>query len=279
MDKLSELEMSQPTLERVIGMVHKHTGITMTDQKKSLLQGRLRRRMRALSLQTYEDYLNYVEKNIAEIQPFINIVTTNETSFFRTARIWEYFQLQFLPEWHKTNPGKVLKVWSAASSSGEEAYTIGICCHEFKLKNPGFDFKITGSDISTNVLEEAGGGVYEGRSIEIFRASNQLLFDKYLTKADDGFFKVNDLLKKYTEFRIHNLFDQPKDKKFFDIVFLRNVLIYFDSEDQEKVLKNISQSLQATGVLIIGESESLMRLDTPFIFQTACIYQTGKIND
>lgn len=276
MEEILEQEMDRPTLERVIGLVHKFTGITMSDQKKTLLQGRLRRRMRALSLFTYNEYLDYIAKNKDEVQAFINSVTTNETSFFRTERVWNFFQNEFLPDWYKKNPGRTLKVWSAASSSGEEAYTIIICCLEFKLLRPDFNFKISASDISTDVLKEAIEARYVQRSVEHFRNHNKFIFDKYLRLESDEVFAVKDELKKFAEFYVHNLFDPPKQKKNFDIVFLRNVLIYFEQKDQEKVLLNISEGLVDEGTLIIGESESLNRSETPFKYHLACVYKIEK---
>lgn len=266
-------EMDDKTLQRVIKKVHLLTGISMNRQKKPMMQSRLRRRMRELSLASYEEYMNYLDRTIDETQKFINIMTTNETFFFRTPRIWEYFQKEFLPEWHKNNPNGVLKIWSAASSSGEEGYSIAIACTEFKLKHPSFNFQVFGSDISSDVLEEATNAEYFEKSVEFLKRSQMPLFEKYFTVKAEKTYQVNAEIKKKVQFSSHNLFTVKKEQ--FDIVFLRNVLIYFSSEDQEIVLRNISKSLKNDGTLIIGESESLNRLNTSYEFKAACIYTFG----
>lgn len=263
-------EMSHEILLKVIDKVHKLTGITISEQKKTMLQSRLKKRMKLLSIATFEEYMNWLDRDKNEVQEFINVVTTNETSFFRTPRIWDYFQNEFLPEWYTKNPKGVLRLWSAAASSGEEAYSLAICCTEFKRKSPGFDFKILATDISTEVLNEAQKGVYNTRSVEFLRKSRPQLFEHYFTNGEEETFLITKDLKSKVQFTTHNLFTVKKEQ--FDIVFLRNVLIYFVAEDQEIVLKNVGKSLGANGALIIGESESLNRLDTPYEFKQACIY-------
>ncbi|AUN99232.1 protein-glutamate O-methyltransferase CheR [Bacteriovorax stolpii] len=267
-------DMGPVTIGRVIKKVYMLTGISMNEQKKTMLQSRMRRRMRELNIGSYDAYMDYLDKTPAETQNFINIMTTNETFFFRTPRVWEHFQKEFLPEWFKNNPNGVLKIWSAASSSGEEAYSIAISCNEFKLKNPSFDFKIMGSDISSDMLQEATAGTYAEKSIEFMRRSQPELFEKYFIKKEDKLFDVSGEIKKRVQFQPHNLFTVKKEM--FDIIFLRNVLIYFTGEDQEKVLKNVAKSLKEEGTLMIGESESLNRLDTPYEFKSACVYKLPK---
>jgi chemotaxis protein methyltransferase CheR len=263
-------EMSHETLLKVIGKVHTLTGITIAEQKKTMLQSRLKKRMRHLSIETFEDYMSFMEKDKDEVQEFINVVTTNETSFFRTPRIWEYFQNDFLPAWHAENPKGQLKLWSAAASSGEESFSLAICCTEFQRKHPTFNFKIFASDISTEVLAEAKKGVFPSRSVEFLRKSKPQLFDQYFVAGEEDTFKIIPDLKNKVQFEAHNLFKVKKEQ--YDIIFLRNVLIYFVAVDQEIVLKNVGKSLAEKGMLIIGESESLNRLDTPYEFKHACIY-------
>lgn len=270
-DQKAPEEMSHATLLKVIDKVHTLTGITITEQKKTMLQSRLKKRMRHLSIATFEDYMNWLEKDKDEVQEFINVVTTNETSFFRTPRIWEYFQNEFLPKWHAENPKGQLKLWSAAASSGEESYSLAICCTEFQRKHPTFNFKIFASDISTEVLAEAKKGVFNNRSVEFLKKSRPQLFDQYFVAGEEvDTFKIVPELKSKVQFDTHNLFKVKKEQ--YDIVFLRNVLIYFVAIDQEIVLRNIEKSLVEKGMLIIGESESLNRLDTPYEFHQACIY-------
>lgn len=266
-------EMDESTLEKFIKLVHLYTGITMSFSKKSLLQGRIRPRLKKLGLTTYQSYLDLISENKDERQEFINIVTTHETSFFRTARIWEYFCNEFLPAWFTENQNRSLKIWSAAASTGEESYTIAICCEEFREKNPKFDYQIIATDISTDVIETAKDGVYSGRSIENFK-SNNLLFKKYMIQGEDGF-KIKSNTKLKIKFGTHNLYHLSKESD-FDIVFIRNVLIYFKPSDQEIVLANIRQAMRNEGILILGESESLNALKTPFDYLVPLVYSAKR---
>jgi len=272
---IDQAELDGPSLEKILSLVHKLTGISMGVNKKTLIQGRLRPRIRKLGLASYDKYLDYLNTNKDEIQQFINLVTTNETSFFRTQRVWDYFIKDFLPNWWAANPKKTLKIWSGASSSGEEVYTIGICCEEFRIKNPGFNFQIFGSDISSDVVAVATKAEYAGRSIEVFKTSNRALFDKYMQPSGE-IFKIHPDVKLKIRFGVHNLFNLPKERNFYDIVFLRNVLIYFEPSDIEKVLANISKGLIFNGILIIGESESLSSLKTPFNYRQPLVYENGE---
>lgn len=267
-------EMSAATFSRVVAKIHLLTGITITEQKKTMVQSRLKKRMKTLSIASFDDYMSFLEKDKSETQEFINVVTTNETSFFRTPRIWEYFQNEYLPKWHAENPKTPLRIWSAASSSGEEAFSLAICCADFQKRNPGFEFRIHATDISTEVLNEAQKGIYGLRSVEFLKKSRQQLFDQYFTHGENETFKVVNDIKNKVHFTTHNLFTVKKEQ--YDLIFLRNVLIYFVGVDQEKVLNNVGQSLDPNGVLVIGESESLNRLETPYEFVQACIYNKKR---
>lgn len=268
-----QLEIDQKGLDKLIVLVHKFTGITMNNGKKALLQGRLRPRIRKLGLPSFDAYMDFLQSSKEETQEFVNLVTTNETQFFRTPRIWEFFNGDFLPKWHAKNPGKMLRIWSGASSSGEEIYTIAICCEDFKSKNKNFQYHILGTDISTNVLKEAEGAVYSGRSIENFRKTHPALFERFMVPSSGEEFKVHPDVSSRVRFAVHNLFSAPKEKAVYDLIFLRNVLIYFTAADQEIVLTNIAQGLATQGTLIIGESESLNSLKVPFEYKQPLIYQ------
>lgn len=275
MNALDLEELDRNSLQKILKLVHQLTGITMGENKKRMLQGRLRPRMRIIGTNTYEQYLDYLDSHKSEIQEFINLVTTNETSFFRTQRVWDFFIKEFLAAWSVSSSQQTLKIWSGASSSGEEIYTIAICCEEHRQKNPEFNYQILGTDISTEVLAVAEKGIYSGRSIEAFKTTNRTLFDKYLVPVDDAF-RIKPELKANIRFHTHNLYHIPAMKNHYDIVFLRNVLIYFEASDQEKVLGNMGSSLVDGGYLIIGESESLASLKTPFKYIQPLVHKKGE---
>lgn len=258
-------------LEKLLLLVHKHTGITMSKSKRNLLEGRLRHRLKFHGLNDYSQYIDYLVANREEEQHFINAVTTNETSFFRTLRVWDYFQKEFLPFWHRDYSHMPLKIWSAAAATGEEAYTIAICCQEFQSKNQQFKYEITGTDIDTNVLAQAEKGIYKNVAIEELKNINKAFPDKYFGKSDDAF-QIANTIKNRVKFSYHNLLNPPPVKKFYDIIFLRNVLIYFEMKDQGLILNKIAESLIDGGTLIVGESESLSHLNTVFEFRQPLIY-------
>lgn len=270
-----DLELNDLTLKSIIELVYKHTGITMSDKKKSLLQSRLRPRLRELSLGSYEAYISYLSSHKEETDSFIDLVTTNETFFFRTQRVWDYFNQKFLPEWFKKNPNETLRMWSGASSSGEEVYSLVISLLEFKAKNPGFKFELVASDISKEILREASAAIYGARSVEGLKKYNPEWFAKYI-KTHESSWTVIDEVKKNVSFQCHNLFNGPLKKNYFDIVFLRNVMIYFNDVDQEKVLGFMSESLKSGGVLALGESESISRLKSKFEFVEPLVYANNK---
>ena len=147
--------------------------------------------------------------------------------------------------------------WSAAASSGEEAHSLGILCQSFKEKNPEFLYQILGTDISHEMIELCQQGHYSGRSIEAFRKNRPQLFEKYMRNVQNDVFQVRTEIKSRLKFQKHNLFRPIENKDTFDLVLIRNVLIYFTGSDQEKVLRLIAPRLQPDSALIIGESESL----------------------
>ncbi|MBN20278.1 MAG: chemotaxis protein CheR [Bdellovibrionaceae bacterium] len=264
--------LNDSCFEKYIEYVHKLTGITIQKNRKQMLIGRIGRRMHELKIDKYESYLDYIKENKEEEQLFINRVTTNETYFYRTPRIWDFITQDFLDQWYALHKNRSLTIWSAASSTGEEAHTMGVICEDFRSKNLGFNYRILGTDISTRVLDIATKGVYNGRAIERFRNTKKELFERYMKGDDELGYQVLPQIKSKIEFKPHNLFEVNKNET-YDLIFLRNVLIYFTEEDQEKVIHNMHKALNPDGYLIIGESESLHRINTPFESVSPLIYQ------
>lgn len=264
------LQLSDACFEKYVKVVHKITGITLEKNRKKMLVGRLRRRIGELKLTSYDEYLQYLAKNKSEEEHFINCVTTNETYFYRTPRVWDFFVDEFLANW---NTNKKLNVWSAASSTGEEAHTLGVLCQNFKSSNAGFKYSVLGTDISSDVVARCSQGNYIGRAVERFRNAKPELFEKYMIGSDADGYSVTRQIKGNINFKTHNLFNPLKGENTFDLIFLRNVLIYFTRRDQEKVLAQMQKCLSPEGYLIIGESESIASLNTNFVLQAPLIYR------
>ncbi len=256
-----------------IDYIHSVTGITIGTKRRSMVVSRIRKRVRALNIENYAAYLALIKEDSSEEKLFIDLITTNETYFYRTPRIWDYITDHYLPHYYAQKGRQKLKVWSAASSTGEEAYTLGIMCFEFKKKHPGLMFDISGTDISPAVLAQASKGHYNERAIDNFRKNKPDLFEKYLRGSAEAGYHVVPEVKSHIEFKPHNLFSWLKSEEKFDLILLRNVLIYFTKSDQEIVLANIHRSLASDGCLIIGESESLIHLKTDFESVMPLVYR------
>ncbi|NYE60221.1 chemotaxis protein methyltransferase CheR [Duganella sp. 1224] len=260
------------TLNALIALVRKHTGIAMTERKSVLLERRLRPRVQALKLSSYQDYLDKVEQDRAEVPHFIDLVTTNDTLFFRTPQVWEYVEKEFLPQWWAAHPGQRLKVWSAAASSGEELYSMAVLCEEFAERHPGFGYQIHATDISRQILALARDGQYGGRSVERLQSTHPDWVNKYFRPSASGL-RVVDALKKNVELAQHNLLTPLKPSRQFDLVFLRNVLIYFDQEHQQTILQQARLSMAPHAIMIVGESESITGLNTAYQFDRPMVYR------
>lgn len=267
-----ELELNDDFFNKFAKKAHLLTGIFLAPEKKVMLSGRLRRRILDLELQSYEEYYSFLCSSKEEEKNFVDVITTNETYFYRTPRVWDFFTNTYLKEFYKKYPQKTLRVWSGAASSGEEAHTLAIFCEQFKSQNPGFNYKIVGTDISEEILDKAKAGLYKGRAIERFRNAYPQLFKLYMKGDDNEGFKLVSSVKNNIEFKQHNLLGPTRLKEKFDLVFLRNVLIYFNNSDQEKALYHVSQCMNPDSILIIGESESLNRLNTPFMSLEPLVY-------
>lgn len=240
-------------------LVHDLTGVTIAATRKSMLNSRVSKRMRATKTDDYDVYLKLILSNAEEKAQFIDKVTTHETRFFRTPRIWEYLR-KFCSEAQIFSVRQSeLVAWSAAVSSGEEAYSLAMMLSQLKNSR----YRIDASDISSGVVEKASEGIYDGRNVERFRESYPDLFRSNMV-PDGQAFRIDDKLKRDINFFRHNLFDPPPNKNTYDLVLLRNVLIYFTVEDQIEVLRRVAQAMKPGAILVIGESEKLPATLTDF---------------
>lgn len=280
MTDVNDLEtLEDRCFKNFLDLIHALTGITIAANRKSMVQGRLRKRVVTLGLGRYEEYLELVKKDDNEKIIFIDLVTTNETYFFRTPRVWTYIAETYLPEWMFHGSGKTFMAWSAAASSGEEGYSLGVTLQAFKEKNPKFIYQILGTDISREMVGLCSAGLYQGRSIESFSKNKPELFKKYMKDCGESGCQVIPEIKSRIRFQEHNLFKPFASKELFDLVLIRNVLIYFTGPDQEKVLKLIEPRLASSGVLIIGESESLSHISTGYSNVQPLIYKKAALLD
>ncbi len=251
-------------------LIYDESGIYLKDSKITLLSNRLRKRLTALSIVEFSDYYKYMqtlpmkEKN-NEYERLLDVVSTNETYFFRNERHFDALSQECLPELARVKSSKKLRIWSAACSTGEEPYTIAVCVRENQHLFPGWDIEILATDIAPSVLDFAVKGVYSGRRIE---KVPPVILKKYFTPGPDdpNSFAINEDIKKMVEFRYHNFFKSPFPKD-IDIIFCRNVMIYFDKKHQVELVANFYQCMPEYGYLFIGHSETLHSISENFSYK------------
>jgi chemotaxis protein methyltransferase CheR len=248
-----EFHYTDKDFDRVRKIIYKKAGINLSDSKKQLVYSRLARRLRALNLPDFNSYLGFLENTDEEQQEFVNALTTNLTSFFR-----EEHHFKILYDFAKAFKHKrPLRVWCAAASTGEEPYSIAITLAEaFERYDPPVE--IVASDIDSNVLNEGQAGIYNFNRIENLSIERKRqFFLKGKGEQNVGKVKVIKDLTRLIEFKRINLLDQNWGLTGqFDVIFCRNVMIYFDKETQLKLLERMVKFLQKDGLYIAGHSES-----------------------
>ncbi|SFE29461.1 CheR family methyltransferase [Thermophagus xiamenensis] len=261
-------QLSEQDFQAFSTFIYREYGIKMPPAKRIMLQGRLLKRIRELKMNSYSQYRDFFfskEGQKKELFNFLNVITTNKTDFFREPVHFDFLSEQVLPDFSTRGGMKQpFKVWSAGVSSGEEGYTIAIVLSEFKLRNPGFRFEILGTDISNKMLETAAKGVYKEAKIDMVP---QALKKRYFLRSKNRLnptVRVIPELQKDFKLKYLNLMDQSYDVvEKFDVIFCRNVLIYFDRNTQEKVINRLCRHLKSDGYFFIGHSESLSGMDVP----------------
>lgn len=259
-------ELSKEDFKQFSDYIYSQFGIKMPEIKRVMLQGRLLKRIRELKMGSYTQYKEYFfspEGQRNEIYNFLSVVTTNKTDFFREPVHFEFLVKEAVPDFRQRGQNHV-SIWSSACSSGEEIYTISMVMNEYCAENPSFSFDVLGTDISSNVLNKAQKGVYAERTAECIPLA---LKKKYFLRSKDRSNPtvcVGPQLRKSISFGFMNLMNPSYNLgRDFDVVFCRNVLIYFDRETQEKVIAKLCERLKVGGYLFIGHSESMTNMDLP----------------
>ncbi len=261
-------------------LIERQVGIQLPPAKRTMVEGRLRKRVKALGLASLDHYGAYLfdEGRLdEEIVSLIDCVTTNKTDFFREPSHFEFLCRRALPDLLERGAGRPLKVWSAACSTGAEAYTAAMVLQNQILAGLRFTFSILGTDISTDVLDQAEAAIYPQAMIEPVPEADR---QRYVMSSKDvsrGLVRIVPELRRLVQFHRLNLMDPvyPFDRS-LDVIFCRNVLIYFDKPIQKSVIKRLTSHLRTGGYLILGHSESMagaeeLGLDPvlPSIFQAS----------
>jgi chemotaxis protein methyltransferase CheR len=261
-------------------IIFKESGINLTERKKSLMHSRMMRRLRALNIDNYKMYYEYLNKNYQdEVINLINCITTNKTEFFRESKHFEFLRKVVFPEFEKRNENRI-RIWSAGCSTGEEPYSIAITVAEYFRNRPMPDIKILATDIDTDVLNKGISGTYKQENLEGVEGN---LLHTYFLKGkggNSGLYLVKESIKKMVTFKRLNLLAEIYPMKGqFDIIFCRNVIIYFDKNTKDRLIEKFHEYLADGGYFFAGHSESLTNRSGKYYLIGNTIYcKTAKCN-
>jgi len=276
---VKEHRLSDKDFKRLSEFIYDFVGIKMPPAKKVMVEGRLAKRIRLLGRKDYEDYCNFVfspEGQRLELIHLIDVITTNKTDFFREPTHFDYLTNQALPLLLQSSTSRKIRFWSAGCSTGEEPYTLAIVLSEFHAKygQPPAGFNILATDISTRVLDTARKAVYTSDRIGPIPMP---LRRKYLLKSRDprsDLVRVIPDLRRMVTFGRLNFMDEEFGlQDLMDVIFCRNVIIYFDKKTQEQLIKKFCRHLRPGGFLFLGHSESLHGYDLPLVQVAPTVYQ------
>jgi chemotaxis protein methyltransferase CheR len=264
---MESARLSTANFDKIAKIVYRQCGINLEPCKKIMVESRLNKRLRALNIGSFEEYVELISSRQGietELVHMIDVVTTNKTDFFREPHHFEFLRDVLLPKFASQEESRPFRVWSSACSSGEEPYTLAMVLQDFAHANPRFAYEILASDISTQVLKKASDAIYNAdRAIDIPEHFKR----QYLLKSKDAAnprVRIVGQLRDKVKFSRINLTEPELPVELLqDAIFCRNVLIYFDRETQLTVIQNLLRKLKKGGILFIGHSESLHFFDLP----------------
>ncbi len=262
-ERVREYEWRDQDFKFLAGLLHEKTGIVLTEKKKEMMYGRLVRRLRALSIPSFADYCKYLQGSSGkkELGFTLNAITTNTTDFFREKHHFEYLRDQILPPVNKQvglNSAHHFRIWSAGCSSGQEPYSIAMVMRNV-LGPSARNCKILATDLDSNMLATAKFGQYDAEKCrETIPRTYRASYTQRVKDSEGDLVKMKDEVKNLITYKQLNLLHDWPMKGKFDIIFCRNVMIYFDKETQDKLVRRYATYLKPSGILFIGHSESLL---------------------
>lgn len=275
-----DCKLSESDFTKIAAFVYELVGIKLPRVKSGMVEGRLRKRLKFYNFDCFKQYTRFVlsQKGQEEVIYLIDALTTNKTDFFREIVHFNYLTQQLLPKLTAQGIGKnrPLRIWSAGCSSGQEAYTLAMVLEEWNRNNPLIDYSIYATDISISVLKKAKKAIY---SISDIAPVPLMMRERYMLRSnsDSSVIKIARNLRKRVTFNLLNFKDQQYDLPHsMDIIFCRNVMIYFDGPTQETIINRFCDNLTANGHLFIGHSESVNGLNVPLSMVGSTIYQKKK---
>jgi chemotaxis protein methyltransferase CheR len=270
-------KMSTRDFARLCELIHNQAGIHLSQEKRTMLEIRVKRRLKSLGMQSYRKYCEYLfgyEGMREEIGNLIDVVTTNKTDFFREPMHFDFLTERVLPEFESSATGRPFLVWSAGCSSGEEPYTLAMLLSEYAQARAGFRFRILATDISTVVLERAQVGVYTEEAVSPVPGSMKRRYFMRSRDAESRRLRIVPELRRLVQFRRLNFMegDYGLAEK-ADAIFCRNVIIYFERPTQESILRRLTEYLVPGGYLFVGHAETLHNMNLPLAPVAPSLYQ------
>jgi len=274
-DKTREFEFTEEIFDKIRQLVKLHTGIVLADGKQDMVYGRLTRRLRALDLPNFDSYLSMIEQDDEEeLIQLVNAITTNLTAFFREEHHFGYLKSTILPSLLEKNAAtRRIRIWSAGCSTGEEPYSIAMTVREFFSEHPGWDVKIIATDLDSNVVAKAEAGVYDKARVEGVSLEYKQRWMKRGRGEHSEQVKMKKELQELITFKQLNLLHEWPIKGPIDIIFCRNVVIYFDKDTQRTLFGRYADVLADDGHLFIGHSENMFNVCDRFESLGHTIYQ------
>ncbi|RMF93557.1 MAG: protein-glutamate O-methyltransferase CheR [Nitrospinota bacterium] len=271
-DTLVSPELTKRQFQQISEQVYRLCGIYLPAGKEGLVKSRLMKRLRALRLQSFDQYLHYIEQDRSgqELVAMVEVLTTNKTSFFREAQHFDYLRRYVFPTMR--HPSQRVRFWSAGCSSGEEPFSLAIVLCEAFPDIAQRDIRILATDIATRMLQKAREAIYEQ---DVLREVPAILLQKYFTcirYQPPRAYRLNDTVRALVRFARLNLMDPWPMKGPFDVIFCRNVMIYFDRPTQQRLVQRFWELLKPGGYLLVGHSESLSAIVHPFRYVQPAVY-------
>lgn len=275
-EKQREFRFTRKDFDFLRAISNQRTGIVVSDDKYDMFYSRLSRRVRALGLRDFAAYCAYVREDASgnEVLELVNAITTNLTAFFRENHHFDYLSRTVIPEIKQRNAAsRHLHIWSAGCSTGEEPYSLAITLREAAAQLSGWNCQITATDIDSNVLATAARGVYAQERV---KGIQQARLKRWFFKgrgSNQGLVRVKPVLQEVIQFAQLNLMDEWQMEEPLDVIFCRNVIIYFDKETKTRLVEKYANNLKLGGYLFIGHSESLFKISNRFELIGNTIYR------
>jgi len=276
MSVIGIIKIDDKSFNRLSTYITERYGIKLPLTKRSMLESRLNKKVRSLGMESYEEFLDFIfsqEGQQSELLHVVDLITTNKTDFFREPEHFEFLSNTYLPQWMTGNSG-LFKIWSAGCSSGEEPYTLTMVLGDFSRRNSQFAYSLLASDVSIRMMQDAFRGIYSIEKIATLPIEKKRTY--FLrSKQHPDVVRVKPEYRKKIHYKRINLMDDSFGvlKNEFDVIFCRNVLIYFDKPTQEKVIRKFIQHLKPGGLLFLGHSESILGMDLPLKHIRPTVYQ------